>query len=90
LRVRHRSRLRHHRCRLRHVPRPLIKFRKKNPCRSTHADAGPLTRPHGKAFATGREERPISRIQHLGEPDRYAHRCSGATVGDSHEGPLKN
>jgi hypothetical protein len=47
-------------------------------------------RPHGKAFATEREERPISRLQHLGEPNRYAHRCSGATVRDSHEGPLKN
>jgi hypothetical protein len=31
LRVRHRSRLRHRRCRLRHVPRPLIKFREKTP-----------------------------------------------------------
>jgi hypothetical protein len=25
-----------------------------------------------------------------GGTDRYAHRCSGATVGDSHEGSLKN
>jgi hypothetical protein len=31
LRVRHRSRLQHRRCRLRHVPRPLIKFREKTP-----------------------------------------------------------
>jgi hypothetical protein len=60
-------------------------------CRASGArPAGPLMRPHGKAFATGREERPISRLQHLREPDRYTHRCSGATVGDSHEGPLKN
>jgi hypothetical protein len=60
-------------------------------CRASGArPAGSLTRPHGKAFATEREERPISRLQHLGEPDRYTHTCSGATVGDSHEGPLKN
>jgi hypothetical protein len=60
-------------------------------CRASGArPAGPLMRPHGKAFATGREERPISRLQHLGKPDRYTHRCSGATVGDNHEGPLKN
>jgi hypothetical protein len=31
LRVRHQSRLQHRRCRLRHVPRPLIKFREKTP-----------------------------------------------------------
>jgi hypothetical protein len=30
-RVRHRSRLQHRRCRSRHVPRPLIKFREKTP-----------------------------------------------------------
>jgi hypothetical protein len=60
-------------------------------CRASGArPAGPLTRPHGKAFATRKEERPISRLQHLREPDRYTRRCSGATVGDSHEGPLKN
>jgi hypothetical protein len=76
---------------------PLIKFRGKplqehsRSCRASGArPAGPLTRPHRKAFATGREERPISRLQHLREPDWYTHRCSGATVGDSHEGPLKN
>jgi hypothetical protein len=38
--VRHRSRLKHRQCRLRHVPRPLIKLREKNPCTSTHAPAG--------------------------------------------------
>jgi hypothetical protein len=81
LRVRHRSRLRHRRCRLRHVPRSLTKFREKllqeysRSCRASGArPAGLLTRPHGKAFATRMEEHPISRIQHLGEPDRYAHR----------------
>jgi hypothetical protein len=30
-RVCHRSRLKHRQCRLRHVPRPLIKFREKTP-----------------------------------------------------------
>jgi hypothetical protein len=76
---------------------PLKKFHEKTPAgaltllRASGArPAGPLTRPHGKAFATGREERPISRLQHLQEPDWYTCRCSGATVGDSHEGPLKN
>jgi hypothetical protein len=52
--------------------------------------AGPLTWPHGMAFATRGEERPISRLQHLWEPDRNTRRCSGATVGDSQDGPLKN
>jgi hypothetical protein len=96
-RVRHRSRLKHHRCRLRYVPRPLITFRKKTPagalssCRASGVrPADPLTRPHGKAFATRREERPISRLQHLREPERNTRRRSGATVGDNHEGPLKN
>jgi hypothetical protein len=60
-------------------------------CRTSGArPAGPLTQPHGKAFATGREERPISRLQHLREPSRYTRRCSGATVGDNRKGPLKN
>jgi hypothetical protein len=36
------------------------------------------------------EERPISKRQHLRDPNEYAHRCSGATVGDNHEGPLNN
>jgi hypothetical protein len=38
---------------------------------------------------TRREERPISRFQHLREPQWQTHRCSGATVGDSPRGPLK-
>jgi hypothetical protein len=60
-------------------------------CKASGArPAGPLTRPRGKAFATRREECPISRLQHLREPDRYTHRCSGTTVGDSHRGPLNN
>jgi hypothetical protein len=54
-RVRHRSRLRHCRRRLEHVPRPLTKSRGQPlqehlcPCRASGArPAGPLTRPHGK------------------------------------------
>jgi hypothetical protein len=38
---------------------------------------------------TRREERPISRFQHLREPQWQTHRCSRATVGDSPRGPLK-
>jgi hypothetical protein len=38
---------------------------------------------------TTREERPISRLQHLREPQWQTRRCSGATVGDSPRGPLK-
>jgi hypothetical protein len=52
--------------------------------------AGLLTRPRGTALATRREERPISKHQHLRDPNGYTHRCSGATVGDSHNGPLNN
>jgi hypothetical protein len=51
---------------------------------------GPLTQPHRKALATRREEHPISRLQHLRDPDGYTHRCSGATVEDSHKGPQNN
>jgi hypothetical protein len=52
--------------------------------------AGPLTRPHRKTFATRREERPFSGLQHLRDPNGNPHRCSGATVGDSLKGPLNN
>jgi hypothetical protein len=38
---------------------------------------------------TRREERPIGRLQHLREPQWRTHRCSGATIGDSPRGPLK-
>jgi hypothetical protein len=38
---------------------------------------------------TRREERTISRLQHLREPQWQTRRCSGATVGDSPRGPLK-
>jgi hypothetical protein len=59
-------------------------------CRASGArPAGPLTRPHGTALVTGREECPISKRQHPRDPDGYTRRCSGATVGDSHEGALK-
>jgi hypothetical protein len=60
-------------------------------CRASGArPAGLLTRPHGTALATMREERPISRLQHLRGPNGNTHRCSGATVGDSPKGPLNN
>jgi hypothetical protein len=92
-----RSRLEHHRCRLRQMLRTLGKTRERplqehsRSCRASRArPAGPLMQPHGKALATWREERPISRLQHLREPNGYTHRCSGATVGDSHKGPLNN
>jgi hypothetical protein len=60
-------------------------------CRASGArPAGPLTRPHRKALATRREERPISRLQHLRDPNGNTRRCSVATVGDSPKGPLNN
>jgi hypothetical protein len=60
-------------------------------CRASGArPAGSLTRPHGTALATRREERPISRLQHLRDPNGKTHRCSGAIVGDSPKGPLNN
>jgi hypothetical protein len=60
-------------------------------CRASGArPAGPLTRSHGKAFATRREEHPISGLQNLRDPNGNPHRCSGATVGDSPKGPLNN
>jgi hypothetical protein len=60
-------------------------------CRASGArPAGPLTRPHGTTLATRREERPISRLQHLRDPNGNTQRCSGATVWDSPKGPLNN
>jgi hypothetical protein len=32
----------------------------------------------------------MSKRQHLRDPNGHTHRCSGATVGDSHEDPLNN
>jgi hypothetical protein len=52
--------------------------------------AGSLGRPYGPTPATRGEESPISKRQHLRDPPGYTHRCSGATVGDSHKGPLNN
>jgi hypothetical protein len=51
---------------------------------------GPLARPHGIAQQPGGKKSPISRCQHLWGPNGYTRRCSGATVGDSHKGPLNN
>jgi hypothetical protein len=60
-------------------------------CKASEArPASPLARPHGIAPATRGGESPISRRQHLRDPHGYTHRCSGATVGDSHKGPLNN
>jgi hypothetical protein len=60
-------------------------------CKASGArPAGPLERPHGLASATRGEERLVSKRQHLRDPNRYTHKCSGATIGDSHKGPLNN
>jgi hypothetical protein len=68
----HRGRLEHCRCRLKLTPRTLVYLVKNllqersRSCRASGArHAGPLTRPHGIALATRREERPISERQHL-------------------------
>jgi hypothetical protein len=65
--ARDRSRLKQRRCRLKQVPRTLVKTHEKplqEHSRSFRASgarpAGPLTRPHGTALATRREEHPIS------------------------------
>jgi hypothetical protein len=44
--------------------------------------------PPRNRIATRREECPISKHQSLRIPDGYHRRGSGATVGDSHKGPL--
>jgi hypothetical protein len=95
--VRDRGRLEHRRCRLKQMPCTLVNLVKKHlqelsrSCRASGARlAGPLTRPHGIALATRREECPINKCQHLRDRDGYTRRCSGATVGDSHMGPLNN
>jgi hypothetical protein len=60
-------------------------------CRASGArPAGSLTRPHGTTSTTRREERPISKRQHLWDPNGHTRRCSWATDGNSHKGPLNN
>jgi hypothetical protein len=60
-------------------------------CKASGArPAGPLARPNGIAPTTRGEESPISKHQHLRDPNGYTYRCSGATVRDSHKGPLNN
>jgi hypothetical protein len=49
---------------------------------------GCASAPPRNSVATRREERPISKHQPLRVPDGYHRRGSGATVGDSHKGPL--
>jgi hypothetical protein len=76
-----RGRLEHCRCRLKQMPRTLVITREKTLAGASVArPAGPLTRPRRKALATRREERPISRLQHLRDPNGNTRRCSGATV----------
>jgi hypothetical protein len=59
-------------------------------CKASGATpAGALARPHGTAQHPG-GDRPISKHQPLQDPNGYHCRGSGATVGDSHRGPLKN
>jgi hypothetical protein len=94
--VRHRSRLKHCRRRLKHVPRPLSKPRgqplQERLCsyRASGARlAGPLTRPHGKRSQDQEGRTSYRWFQHLWEPQWQTRRCSGATVGDSPRGPLK-
>jgi hypothetical protein len=60
-------------------------------CKASEArPTGLLARPHGITPATRGEESPINKRQHLRDPPGHTHRCSGATVGDSHKGPLNN
>jgi hypothetical protein len=60
-------------------------------CKASGAiPAGPLARPHEIAPATRREESPINKRRHLRDPNGYTRKCSGATVGDSHKGPVNN
>jgi hypothetical protein len=75
-----------------HISR-LRKTLQEHPCSckaSGARPAGPLARPHGMAQATRREESPISKRQHLRDPNGYTRRCSGATLGDGHKGPPNN
>jgi hypothetical protein len=81
--ARDRGRLEHRRCRLKQIPRTLVKTREKTP-------AGPLTWPNGMAFSNQGEDCPISKRQHQRDPNGYTRRCSWATVGENHRGPLNN
>jgi hypothetical protein len=49
---------------------------------------GCTSAPPQNSIATRRDERPISKHQPLCFPDGYHRRGSGATVRDSHKGPL--
>jgi hypothetical protein len=49
---------------------------------------GCASAPPRNNTTTRREEGPISKRQPLRVPNGYHRRGSGATVGDSHEGPL--
>jgi hypothetical protein len=76
-----------------HTGRTCEKTLQEHPCSCKASGArlvGPLARPQGMAPATRGKESPISKRQHLRDPNGYTHRCSGAIVGDSHKGPLNN
>jgi hypothetical protein len=50
-------------------------------CKASRArPAGPLAQPHGITPATRGEESPISKCQHLRDPNGYTHRCSRAAI----------
>jgi hypothetical protein len=49
---------------------------------------GCASAPPRNGRATRREESPTNKHQPLRVPNRYHRRGSGATVGDSHKGPL--
>jgi hypothetical protein len=51
---------------------------------------GPLARPHETSRQPGGKKVPSAKRQHLQDPNGYLRKCSGATVGNSHRGPLRN
>jgi hypothetical protein len=89
-----RGRLKHYRCRLKPTPRTLANAVENLAGTPTLLQGfGGYTRgcasvPPQNNTATRREERPISKHQLLRVPNGYHRIGSGATVGDSHKGPL--
>jgi hypothetical protein len=89
-----RGRLKHCRCRLKLTPCTLANAMKNLAGAPTLLQGfGGYTRgcasaPPRNSTATRREEHPISEHQPLRVPNKYHRRGTGATVGDSHNGPL--
>jgi hypothetical protein len=89
-----RGRLKHRRCRLKLTPRTLTNAAKNLAEAPTLLQGfrrytrGCASAPQQNNIATRREERLISKRQPLRVPNGHHRRGSGATVGDSHEGPL--